>query len=100
MLTISDSNHLNEAMKMAAVRALAALTREAVPDIVNLAYNEKTISFGPDYIIPKALDPRLLSTVAPAVAKAAMETGVARMKMDPEDIKEKTRKLASIGKSE
>lgn len=69
---------INEAMKMAAVRALAALTKEPVPDIVNLAYNEKTISFGPDYIIPKALDPRLLSTVAPAVAKAAMESGVAK----------------------
>ncbi|WP_301922826.1 NADP-dependent malic enzyme [Ferruginibacter sp.] len=69
---------INEAMKMAAVTALAALTREPVPDIVNLAYNAKTISFGPDYIIPKALDPRLLSTVAPAVAKAAMESGVAK----------------------
>lgn len=69
---------INEAMKMAAVRALAALTREPVPDIVNLAYNEKTISFGADYIIPKALDPRLLATVAPAVAKAAMESGVAK----------------------
>jgi len=69
---------INESMKMAAVRALAALTRETVPDIVNLAYNEKTITFGPDYIIPKALDPRLLSTIAPAVAKAAMESGVAK----------------------
>ena len=69
---------INEAMKMAAVDALAALTREPVPDIVNLAYNEKTISFGPDYIIPKALDPRLLATVAPAVAKAAMDSGVAK----------------------
>ena len=69
---------INESMKMAAVKALAALTREPVPDMVNLAYNEKTISFGPDYIIPKALDPRLLSTVAPAVAKAAMDSGVAK----------------------
>jgi malate dehydrogenase (oxaloacetate-decarboxylating)(NADP+) len=69
---------INESMKLAAVKALAALTREPVPDIVNLAYNEKTISFGSDYIIPKALDPRLLSTVAPAVAKAAMESGVAK----------------------
>jgi malate dehydrogenase (oxaloacetate-decarboxylating)(NADP+) len=69
---------INESMKLAAVKALAALTREPVPDIVNLAYNEKTISFGADYIIPKALDPRLLSTVAPAVAKAAMESGVAK----------------------
>ncbi len=69
---------INESMKLAAVKALAALTREPVPDIVNLAYNAKTISFGPDYIIPKALDPRLLSTVAPAVANAAMESGVAK----------------------
>jgi malate dehydrogenase (oxaloacetate-decarboxylating)(NADP+) len=69
---------INEAMKLAAVKALAALTREPVPDIVNLAYNEKTITFGPTYIIPKPLDPRLLATVAPAVARAAMESGVAK----------------------
>ena len=69
---------INEAMKLAAVKALAELTREPVPDIVNLAYNEKTIAFGPDYIIPKPLDPRLLSTIAPAVAKAAMESGIAK----------------------
>lgn len=68
---------INEAMKMAAVRALAELARTPVPDIVNLAYNAKTITFGPDYIIPKPLDPRLLATVAPAVAKAAIESGVA-----------------------
>ncbi|MEO6233194.1 MAG: NADP-dependent malic enzyme [Ferruginibacter sp.] len=69
---------INEEMKLAAVKALAALTREPVPDMVNLAYNEKTISFGPHYIIPKPLDPRLLATVAPAVARAAMESGVAK----------------------
>lgn len=69
---------INEAMKLAAVKALAALTKEPVPDMVNLAYNEKNISFGPNYIIPKPVDPRLLSTVAPAVAKAAMESGVAK----------------------
>ncbi|MFT3683238.1 MAG: NADP-dependent malic enzyme [Ferruginibacter sp.] len=69
---------INEAMKLAAVKALAALSKEPVPDIVNLAYNEKTIAFGPSYIIPKPLDPRLLATVAPAVAKAAMESGVAK----------------------
>ena len=69
---------INEAMKLAAVKALSALTHEPVPDIVNLAYNEKTISFGPTYIIPKPVDPRLLATVAPAVAKAAMESGVAK----------------------
>jgi len=69
---------INEAMKLAAVKALAELAKAPVPDIVNLAYNEKTITFGPTYIIPKPLDPRLLSTVAPAVAKAAMESGVAK----------------------
>src|SRR5258705_8333500 len=65
-------------MKLAAVMALAELEKSPVPDIVNLAYGEKTISFGPAYIIPKPLDPRLLSTVTPAVAKAAMESGVAQ----------------------
>ena len=69
---------INEEMKLAAVKALAALTKEPVPDIVNLAYNQKTITFGADYIIPKPVDPRLLSTVAPAVAKAAMASGVAK----------------------
>ena len=69
---------INEAMKLAAVRALAEMAKSAVPDIVNLAYNEKNIVFGAEYIIPKPLDPRLLSTVAPAVAKAAMESGVAQ----------------------
>ncbi len=72
------ATQINETMKMAAVKALAELAKAPVPDIVNLAYNEKNISFGPDYIIPKPLDPRLLSTVAPAVAKAAMESGVAK----------------------
>src|SRR5215218_5516628 len=72
------ATQINEAMKLAAVRALAELAQTPVPDIVNLAYNAKTISFGPDYIIPKPLDPRLLATVAPAVAKAAIESGVAQ----------------------
>ncbi|WP_341842657.1 NADP-dependent malic enzyme [Chitinophaga caseinilytica] len=71
------ATQINEAMKLAAVRALAELAKTPVPDIVNLAYNERNIVFGPTYIIPKPLDPRLLSTVAPAVAKAAMESGVA-----------------------
>lgn len=72
------ATNINEAMKLAAVKALAELTKSPVPDIVNMAYNEKNISFGPNYIIPKPLDPRLLSYVAPAVAKAAMESGVAK----------------------
>jgi malate dehydrogenase (oxaloacetate-decarboxylating)(NADP+) len=71
------ATQINEAMKLAAVKALAEMAQSPVPDIVNLAYNEKTITFGPEYIIPKPLDPRLLSVVAPAVAKAAMESGVA-----------------------
>lgn len=72
------ATQINEAMKLAAVRALAELTKTPVPDIVNLAYNQNNMSFGPLYIIPKPLDPRLLSTIAPAVAKAAIESGVAQ----------------------
>ncbi len=72
------ATQINEAMKLAAIKALAEMTKTPVPDIVNMAYGEKNIVFGPDYIIPKPLDPRLLSVVAPAVAKAAMESGVAQ----------------------
>ncbi|GAB5556945.1 MAG: NADP-dependent malic enzyme [Schleiferiaceae bacterium] len=70
---------INEEMKVAAVHALAKLAKEPVPEIVNLAYNEKNITFGEDYIIPKPFDPRLIATVAPAVAKAAIESGVAQV---------------------
>lgn len=73
---------INEAMKLAAVHALAELAKSPVPDIVNIAYNEKSIVFGPNYIIPKPLDPRLLSCVAPAVAKAAIESGVAQARIE------------------
>jgi malate dehydrogenase (oxaloacetate-decarboxylating)(NADP+) len=72
------ATQINEAMKLAAVRALAELAKTAVPDIVNLAYNQNNMSFGPLYIIPKPLDPRLLCTIAPAVAKAAIDSGVAQ----------------------
>jgi len=72
------ATQINEEMKLAAVKALAELTRLPVPDNVMMAYNEKNIVFGPNYIIPKPLDSRLLTYVAPAVAKAAMESGVAR----------------------
>ena len=72
------AKHINEAMKLAAVKALAELAKTPVPDIVNMAYNETNISFDEHYIIPKPLDPRLLVTVAPAVAKAAMESGEAQ----------------------
>ncbi len=69
---------INEAMKLAAVKALAALAKEPVPDIVNVAYNNTTLIYGPTYIIPKPMDPRLLVRVSTAVAKAAIESGVAR----------------------
>jgi malate dehydrogenase (oxaloacetate-decarboxylating)(NADP+) len=72
------STAINEPMKLAAVKALAALAKEPVPDIVNLAYNNKTLVFGKDYIIPKPVDPRLISNISPAVAKAAMDSGVAQ----------------------
>ncbi len=72
------SREINEAMKLAAVRALADLAKKPVPDIVNMAYGKDSMNFGREYIIPKPVDPRLLTTVAPAVARAAMETGVAK----------------------
>ncbi len=72
---------INEAMKLAAVKALAELAKTAVPDVVNMAYNQSNLAFGSEYIIPKPLDPRLLSTLAPAVAKAAVESGVAQQQI-------------------
>ncbi len=69
---------INEEMKLAAVKALAALAKESIPEEVIEAYGEKNISFGREQIIPKPLDPRLIYYVAPAVAKAAMESGVAK----------------------
>ena len=70
---------INEEMKMAAVRALAELTRENVPEQVNIAYGKTRLTFGKDYIIPKPFDPRLITEIPPAVAKAAMESGVAKL---------------------
>ncbi|MGB0977926.1 MAG: NADP-dependent malic enzyme [Croceimicrobium sp.] len=72
------ANKINEEMKIAAARAIAELAKETVPEIVNLAYNESNLQFGRDYIIPKPFDPRLIVKVACAVAKAAMESGVAQ----------------------
>jgi malate dehydrogenase (oxaloacetate-decarboxylating)(NADP+) len=69
---------INEEMKMAAVLALAQLAKEPVPEQVNIAYGETRLNFGPEYILPKPFDPRLIAKVPPAVAKAAMESGVAR----------------------
>ncbi len=75
------ATQINEAMKLAAVYSIAALAKEPVPESVNLAYDTKNISFGAEYIIPKPIDFRLISTVAPAVARAAIESGVARFKI-------------------
>ncbi|MCI4641759.1 MAG: NADP-dependent malic enzyme [Flavobacteriaceae bacterium] len=69
---------INEAMKMAAVKALADLAKEPVPEQVNIAYGETRLTFGREYIIPKPFDPRLISEIPPAIAKAAMESGVAK----------------------
>ena len=69
---------INEEMKLAAVHAIAQLAKEPVPDVVNAAYQLKRTTFGRDYILPKALDPRLLTRVSSAVAKAAIESGVSR----------------------
>ena len=76
---------INEAMKMAAVKALSRLAKEPVPEQVNLAYNETKLTFGRDYIIPKPFDPRLIAEVPPAVAKAAMESGVAKAPIEDWD---------------
>lgn len=84
------STQINEEMKLAAAKALAQLAKEPVPDIVKETYNDLSLSFGKDYIIPKPNDPRLIYTVAPAVAKAAIESGVARDTItDWDDYKEK-----------
>jgi malate dehydrogenase (oxaloacetate-decarboxylating)(NADP+) len=69
---------INEEMKLAAVKAIAALAKESVPDVVNAAYGLTRLSFGKEYLIPKPMDPRLLTWVSVAVAKAAIESGVAR----------------------
>ena len=72
------STAINEEMKLAAVRAIAALAKQPVPDVVNEVYHVNNFTFGPDYFIPKPVDPRLITEVSMAVAKAAMESGVAR----------------------
>ena len=88
---------INEEMKLAAVRALAELAKDPVPDVVLIAYNQPDMSFGRDYIIPKPLDPRLITAVAPAVAKAAMESGVATFDItDWESYKTELRKRMGL----
>jgi malate dehydrogenase (oxaloacetate-decarboxylating)(NADP+) len=88
---------INEEMKLAATRALADLAKQDVPDSVIKAYGNQPLTFGPDYIIPKPLDPRVLLWEAPAVAKAAMETGVARYHIDLDEYREQLE--AKLGRS-
>lgn len=83
------ATEINEAMKVAAAKALAELARQEVPESVLRAYNLNHLEFGPDYLIPKPVDPRVLLWVAPAVAKAAMDSGVARMQFDIDEYKER-----------
>lgn len=85
---------INEEMKLAAVHAIAALAKKPVPDIVNEAYHVNNLTFGPEYFIPKPVDPRLITEVSMAVAKAAMESGVARKQItDWEEYKNHLREL-------
>lgn len=88
-----SATQINEAMKMAAVRALAALAKEEVPESVSKAYSGRKFSFGKDYLIPTPFDRRVLLWVAPAVAQAAIETGVAQKKID---IREYARQLENL----
>jgi malate dehydrogenase (oxaloacetate-decarboxylating)(NADP+) len=79
------ARRINEEMKMAAVKAIATLAKEDVPDSVSQAYSRDKYTYGPDYLIPKPFDPRLMLWIAPAVARAAMESGVARKEIDIEN---------------
>ena len=91
------ATRFNDEMKLAAVRALAGLAKEDVPDAVAKAYGVETLHFGPDYLIPKPFDPRVLLWVAPAVAEAAMKTGVARLQLNLDEYRERLE--ARLGKS-
>ena len=88
---------ITEEMKMAATKALAALAKEPVPDVVARAYGVGFLNFGPDYLIPKPLDPRVLYWEAPAVAQAAMECGVARRPVDIDEYRERLREQVEAG---
>lgn len=88
------ATQINEEMKLAACKAIAALAKQSVPHVVNAAYNVNRLAFGKDYIIPKPVDPRLITEVSCAVAKAAMETGVARKPIENwEEYKDQLRQL-------
>ncbi|MDZ7688783.1 MAG: NADP-dependent malic enzyme [Halobacteriales archaeon] len=91
------AREINEEMKVAAANALAELSKEDVPDAVVKAYGDEPLQFGPDYIIPKPLDPRVLFRVAPAVARAAVESGAARIELDLDEYVESLE--ARLGKS-
>ncbi|NLV05749.1 NADP-dependent malic enzyme [Haloarcula rubripromontorii] len=91
------ATEINEEMKVAAARALADLAKQDVPDEVVKAYGDQPLQFGPDYIIPKPLDPRVLFEVTPAVAEAAIESGAARTEIDTEAYVEELE--ARLGKS-
>jgi len=91
------ATEINEDMKVAAARALATLAREDVPDAVVKAYDDEPLQYGPEYIIPKPLDPRVLFEVAPAIASAAMESGAAREELDLDEYVERLE--ARLGKS-
>ncbi len=88
---------INEEMKVAAAEAIAGLAKQDIPDAVRKAYGDQPLQFGPEYIIPKPLDPRVLFEVAPAVARAAMDSGAARVDIDPETYVEALE--ARLGKS-
>ena len=88
------ASEINETMKIYAVRAIAELAKKPVPPVVSAAYNRSDIKFGPEYIIPTPFDPRLLTSVSPAVAKGAMDSGVARRPIcDWDEYDEKLRRL-------
>ncbi|WP_435333540.1 NADP-dependent malic enzyme [Haloarchaeobius sp. TZWWS8] len=91
------ATEINEEMKVAAAKALADLAKQDVPDAVVKAYGDQPLQFGPDYIIPKPLDPRVLFEVAPAVAQAAMDAGCARVELDTDEYEERLE--ARLGKS-
>jgi malate dehydrogenase (oxaloacetate-decarboxylating)(NADP+) len=89
------ARRINEDMKLAAARALALLAREDVPDAVSHAYGGERFHYGADYIIPKPFDSRVLLWVSPAVAKAAMDTGVARLKVEMTEYRERLQRMQS-----
>lgn len=92
------ARRITESMKLAAVHALAALAREEVPEVVSEAYDESHIRFGPEYIIPKPFDPRVLLRLSPAIAEAAMAEGVARQSVDLPAYVEELERLQGVSK--